>query len=224
MKETKRKGFNFFRSYYDVYNELESDSDKVKFIEALFARQFHGTKPNDLKGMVRFAYVSQVNSIDTQVKGYEDKLISLNKDVPNFDPWQGVNKKVLTPTLQEKVKGQGKGKEQTTITPTEVDGLDFDNLLKYINTKFTRQFKIINSSIKTKYKARIKDGYTNQDIKIAIDNCCKDNYHKETNYKYCTPEFFSRSVTLDKYSETTKVTSTMVQSVKSTEDVKNLYQ
>lgn len=143
MKETKRKGFNFFRSYYDVYNELESDSDKVKFIEALFARQFHGTKPNDLKGMVRFAYVSQVNSIDTQVKGYEDKLISLNKDVPNFDPWQGVNEKVLTPTLQEKGKGQGKGqgegKEQEekknvkyyrSFAHLKLTLKDFDNLLK----------------------------------------------------------------------------------------------
>ena len=25
FKETKRKGFNFYRSYYDVYNEIESD-------------------------------------------------------------------------------------------------------------------------------------------------------------------------------------------------------
>ena len=29
MKLTKRKGFNFFRSYYDVYNEL-NDKDKAK--------------------------------------------------------------------------------------------------------------------------------------------------------------------------------------------------
>jgi hypothetical protein len=93
--------------------------------------------------MVRFAYVSQVNSIDTQVKGYEDKLISLNKDVPNFDPWHGVNKKVLTPTLQEKEKGQGKGqgeeKEQEekknvkyyrSFAHLKLTLKDFDNLLK----------------------------------------------------------------------------------------------
>ena len=35
MKLTKRKGFNFFRSYYDVYNELETDKDKVAFLNAL---------------------------------------------------------------------------------------------------------------------------------------------------------------------------------------------
>jgi len=73
VKLTKRKGFNFFRSYYDVYNELESDKDKIAFIEALLDRQFLGIKPLNLKGMAKFAYISQTNSIDSQVKGYEDK-------------------------------------------------------------------------------------------------------------------------------------------------------
>lgn len=72
-KLTKRKGFNFFRSYFDVYNELESNEDKVAFIDALLDRQFMGIKPTNLKGMAKFAYVSQTNSIDSQVKGYEDK-------------------------------------------------------------------------------------------------------------------------------------------------------
>ena len=62
MKKTKRKGFNFFRSYYDVYNELENN-DKLLFIEALLDRQFLGKKPEDMKGMSKFAYISQLNSI-----------------------------------------------------------------------------------------------------------------------------------------------------------------
>jgi hypothetical protein len=73
FKQTKRKGFNFFRSYYDVYNELEKDSDKIAFIEALLDRQFLGLEPTELKGMARFAWISQVNSIDGQVKGFENK-------------------------------------------------------------------------------------------------------------------------------------------------------
>lgn len=103
MKLTKRKGFNFFRSYYDVYNEL-NDKDKVAFIDALFDRQFLGIKPNDLKGMAKFAYISQTNSIDSQVRGYEDKTgIKLH-------PTVGVNEKDITPTLQ--VQGQEKVQEK----------------------------------------------------------------------------------------------------------------
>lgn len=79
IKLTKRKGFNFFRSYYDVYNELENNEDKVAFIDALLDRQFLGIKPLELKGMAKFAYISQTNSIDSQVKGYEDKTgVKLN--------------------------------------------------------------------------------------------------------------------------------------------------
>ena len=42
MKLTKRKGFNFFRSYFDVFNELETDKDKVDFINALLGHRQSG--------------------------------------------------------------------------------------------------------------------------------------------------------------------------------------
>lgn len=112
FKKTKRKGFNFFRSYYDVYNELEKDSDKLSFIEALLDRQFLGIQPNDLKGMARFAWISQVNSIDSQVKGYEDKTGV--KLTPYQAPTQGV---VDTPAEQEEEKEQVQDevKEQVVV-------------------------------------------------------------------------------------------------------------
>jgi hypothetical protein len=119
VKLTKRKGFNFFRSYYDVYNELETDKDKVAFIDALLDRQFLGIKPTDLKGLAKFAYISQTNSIDSQVKGYEDKTgLTLNN--PTVGGRQGVKNKNLTSTqqVQEKVQVQEKEKEEyTKATP-----------------------------------------------------------------------------------------------------------
>lgn len=105
IKLTKRKGFNFFRSYYDVYNELENNEDKVAFIDALLDRQFLGIKPNDLKGMAKFAYISQTNSIDSQVKGYEDK--TKNYFTPTVGGCVGV---ILPPALQVEVKEKVKEK------------------------------------------------------------------------------------------------------------------
>jgi hypothetical protein len=109
MKKTKRKGFNFFRSYYDVYNMLPP-KDKIAFIDALLDRQFLGVKPENLEGMAEFAYVSQTNSIDSQVKGYEDKTgTKLNPlDEGNLTPTVGVIEKDLTPTLQVQVEEQEK--------------------------------------------------------------------------------------------------------------------
>lgn len=107
MKLTKRKGFNFFRSYFDVYNELENDTDKVQFIDALLNRQFLGIKPTNLKGMAKFAYISQTNSIDGQVSGYETKTGNKLLNTPTEGAKQGVD---TPPDLQGKGKGKGKGK------------------------------------------------------------------------------------------------------------------
>ena len=49
-KLTKRKGFNFYRSYFDVYNEL-NDADKLAFIDALLEKQFLGKNPENLSGL-----------------------------------------------------------------------------------------------------------------------------------------------------------------------------
>ena len=35
-----RKGFNFYRSYWEVANEL-SDKDRLAFYDALFEKQFN---------------------------------------------------------------------------------------------------------------------------------------------------------------------------------------
>jgi hypothetical protein len=130
MKLTKRKGFNFFRSYYDVYNELETIEDKISFIDALLDRQFLGIKPTTLKGMAKFAYISQTNSIDSQVKGYQDKtgeVLDLDPSLaPNVPPTDGGQ---LPPTVQveekEKVQVEVKEKVKEKIN-TKADVISTD--------------------------------------------------------------------------------------------------
>lgn len=127
IKLTKRKGFNFFRSYYDVYNELETDADKVAFIEALLDRQFLGIKPTNLTGMAKFAYISQTNSIDSQVKGYEDKTKTI------LYPTQGGSVGGTdTPCLQVEVKEKEKVqvKDKLIINNIEERKLKFASTLE----------------------------------------------------------------------------------------------
>lgn len=69
----ERKVFKFYRSYYDVYNELDS-KNKLMFIDALFERQFYGLEPAKLSGLAKFAYISQKHNIDAQVAGYEAQV------------------------------------------------------------------------------------------------------------------------------------------------------
>ena len=77
--------------------------------------------------------------------------------------------------------------------------INFDDLLTFFNQTFDKQSRVINDKIKRKYQARLKEGYTKDDIAKSMRSCSVDKFHKESNFKYCTLEFFSRSETIDKY-------------------------
>lgn len=112
-----RKAFNFYKSYYDVYKEIESDKEKLQFIEALLLRQFEGIKPYDLKGMAKFAYISQKEVIDQQIKGWETK--TGNK---LSTPTEGGS---TTPPQQ--VQEEGKGEVQLSIAEQLSENTEFKN-------------------------------------------------------------------------------------------------
>jgi uncharacterized phage protein (TIGR02220 family) len=78
--------------------------------------------------------------------------------------------------------------------------IDYLALLGFVNKTFGRKFEVINDKTKRAYKARLKEGYTKEQIIDAISNAAASKYHKDNNYQYCTPEFFSRAETIDKYS------------------------
>lgn len=108
---SERKAFNFFRSYWTVYKEL-NDKDKVKFMDALLERQFEGKEPN-LSGMSLFAYLSQQHSIDSQVLGYEHKTgTKLGGSVGGREG----------ASAQEEGQEEGQGEEQVETPPTPSRG------------------------------------------------------------------------------------------------------
>jgi hypothetical protein len=114
-----RKAFNFFRSYYEVAKEL-SDKDRLAFYDALMLEQFTGRK-SELKGMAKFAYISQQHSIDAQINGFNQRLkrgdISL-EPLSSLPPTAG---STLPPKAQEEGEEEEKGKDisQTPLIDIE---------------------------------------------------------------------------------------------------------
>ena len=102
-----RKTFNFYRSYWDVANEL-NDKDRLAFYDALMRRQFTGVE-TDLQGIVKFAYLSQKHSIDRQIEGYETKTKAPLQD-PSAGGRQGG---YVDPLAQGKEKDKEKEKLKT---------------------------------------------------------------------------------------------------------------
>mgnify|MGYP005987881429 CR=1 FL=1 len=71
IKETKRRAFNFLRSYFDVFNELKTDKDKLDFLTAILNKQFLDEDPKNLTFIVNLCYESQRHQIETSVKGWK---------------------------------------------------------------------------------------------------------------------------------------------------------
>lgn len=78
--------------------------------------------------------------------------------------------------------------------------IDWEKLLNQFNKITGKNTKVINQQVKNKILARLKEGYSKQDLLNAIENCFNDPYHKETNHKYLTLEFISRTDKMEKYS------------------------
>lgn len=130
-----RKGFNFYRSYWEVANEL-NDKDRLAFYDALLKKQFTNID-SELNGMVKFAYLSQKHSIDKQIDGYINKTIKL---YPTQDPWQGGTVGAsVDPWQQEKEKV----KEKVIVNIEERKSKFYDSLAIYVNEypkKMLREF------------------------------------------------------------------------------------
>jgi hypothetical protein len=122
----ERKGFNFYRSYFDVFNMLQTDKDKLDYITAILERQFEGNEP-ELDGMSLLAYVSQKHSVDKQIEGFINQQRKKDPSIPPYqDPTQPPsyvsNDSVMTtedpsipPYQQEKEKEKEKEEEKEQV-------------------------------------------------------------------------------------------------------------
>jgi hypothetical protein len=113
---SNRKAFNFFRSYYEVANEL-TDKDRLAFYDALMLEQFTGQK-TELKGMAKFAYISQQHSIESQINGFNQRLkrgdISL-EPLSSLPPTAGA-----TPPPKSQEKEEGKEEVKVNNKPRKI--------------------------------------------------------------------------------------------------------
>jgi hypothetical protein len=165
----------------------------------------YNTYKKTLNDLIDFGFIKVVSESKNQ---HQSKVIALSKNDKATDKaLDEANNKAIDKATDTIIKQKNKETKEQTITPTKVEAvelIDFEKLLSFINFSFGRKFQVINNKVRASYNARIKEGYTKDQITDAINNCKEIAYHKEKNYQYCTPEFFSRSEILDKYSNVTK--------------------
>ena len=148
MKPTKRKAFNFLRSYFDVLNELKEDKDKLDFLMSIINKQFLNEDPKELDFLVKLCYESQRHPIESSVKGWIRANKTDVKGNPITDPTTPL--RADPPTHPKEEEEEEKGKEK-------VEGED------------ERHFSIIDLANKYKSNDRIINAVLNNGLKLAYN-------------------------------------------------------
>jgi hypothetical protein len=193
---TDEEAGKLIKHFFEYVNDLNPSSDRLT--ELLF-NPIKATLKRDLEAWESKQQTNKENGL----KGGRPK-----KEITQNNPNNPVG---LLETQNNPQKGVNVNVSVNDINNNNVESIDFDYLLKYINDTLGRSFKVVNNKVKTKYKSLFKQGYTKVQIKEAIDNVKNNQYHKDTNYTYCTLEFFSRPDTIDKYSSVTQTTEETIQ-------------
>lgn len=81
--------------------------------------------------------------------------------------------------------------------------VNWEGLLLQFNSITGKKMRVVCDKTKRQVNARLKDGYSKQDIVNAITNCFNDDFHKD-NPHFLTLEFISRAEKMQKYSQEIK--------------------
>jgi uncharacterized phage protein (TIGR02220 family) len=150
------------------------------------------TYSSGLNELAEFGFIKIIEKSQNQ---YSSNIIA----IVNFT-------KAHTKPLDKALSNHHTNHSQTTVSIDKQDNnkqinnnaIDFDIFLDWFNKTTNRNFKSIPEATKKSFKARLKEGYTKEDIMKAVINCSKDKFHIE-NPKYLTPEFISRADKLAVY-------------------------
>jgi uncharacterized phage protein (TIGR02220 family) len=195
-----KKSFILYVDQKDLWNKLP-DEIAGKLIKHIYSYvSDENPKSDDLIVEIAFEPIKQ--QLKRDLKLFEEKRVKRSEA-----GMAGANKRWQEIANDSKrINGIAKMAVNVNVNDNVIDNIDYQALLEFVNKSFGRNFKVVGDKVQRSYKARLKDGYKKEDIMNAIKNCKENPYHKENNYQYCTPEFFSRAETLDKYADRTIVT------------------
>jgi uncharacterized phage protein (TIGR02220 family) len=91
--------------------------------------------------------------------------------------------------------------ETETLKPKKEkkEEINYDRIFNFFIETTGKRIKLFGDKEKSQLSARLKDGYTYEDIELGIKNCFNDSYHKDSNHKYLTLEFILRQDKLSKF-------------------------
>ncbi len=191
------KGYGLFWRIVEMLHEEPSHRLNMKpYVYEAIAKLFKEDL-KEIKDIIEYMVVTCESFTKEKNEIYSDRVLQ------NLDKRDRIRKARSEAGKRSAEVRSTKAKQNPTkeskVKESKLENIVWSDLLKYFNTCFKKNHKVVNSGVKTKFTARIKEGYTLVNIRQAMQKASNDNFHRDNGYKYCTLEYFSRSNTLDKY-------------------------
>lgn len=152
------------------------------------------------KELEEFGYLESRRVRDPETKQYVGTSILLRIEPNGATAGKPT---VANPTVGKPTRGKP-ATTNTNITNTDSTNILFEenNIVGVFISEFQkltgRKFRMVGKALQ-QFKARIKDGYTYNDILQATKNAMQEQYHRDNNFNNLTPEFITRTDKLEKY-------------------------
>lgn len=113
--------------------------------------------------------------------------------------WVNLNEtidKYFGPFIDDRVRAEFI--QAATVDIKSFDKTDKEWIISTYNSIFGKKSRIISGAVSKKYNTVLK-AFTRDELERAMKAAKADDFHKNSNYKYCTLEYFSRVDQVDKW-------------------------
>lgn len=191
-KKIERDRFVFFKSYWQQFQELETDKQKVELINAICEVQFLEKKIEKISfkdKLLKIIWLGIVPIVKQSINGYIAKYGALESK-----PYQGATQGGEQAPTEHKEREKEKERENN-IEREEI----FFNLYENLNSKKQLTDKFIkhlisteNVKSETSYSSKIKNQLSkgNKVTLINFEEWYLNSISNELNTKYCNYPFF----------------------------------
>lgn len=216
-----RKSFVLYTDSLEVIEEL-SDKETKNLLRAIIAHA--KGEEIQLSTLERIAFLPIKNYLDRDARDWEEVRIKraeygkrggLAKASKSYQKLPKAKQKVANVAVNDIVNVNvtdtvnviDTNKEINTNphvgkpdkTPATIKKTSYEKFVDLFNELTGRSFRYGDTKAQRQFRVLLQEGYTRDDIAMAIKACKKDPHHKDTSFKYLTPEFITRISIFERY-------------------------
>jgi|TARA_R100000084_G_scaffold38927_1_gene15659 type III secretory pathway component EscV len=188
-----KKSFIMYADYIHTFNIL-NDEKAGRLIKTIFS-YVNDENPQIDEEVLQVAFEPIKQQLKRDLKGWENKK-SKRVEAGRLGGLAKANN-----AKQSKANLTVNDSVNVNVTVNDSVNKINNHIINDFNTVFNgiKKARVFPNKLQKKYKELIKEGFTLKMVLSAMQNAKQDQFHKDTNFRYCTLEYFSRVKTLDKY-------------------------